>query len=187
MDQTNETLELCRPIRLILSDVDGVLTDGGIIYSENGWEIKQFNARDGFGIRLWERTGGLFGIVTGRSSNVVKMRADELGAVVLRQGVKNKAEAVDQIAESLGIEPAQIAFIGDDFPDLPAMMRVGLPAAVADATDEIKRKAKWVSRYHGGHGAVRELIETILKAQNRWEAAIQFYLRPFIGEDADRW
>ena len=168
-------LEICRSIRLILSDVDGVLTDGGIIYDETGRELKRFNARDGFGIRLWERSGGLFGMVTGRSSHVVKMRADELGAVVLRQGVKNKAEAVDQIAESLGVTVSQIAFIGDDLPDLPAMKRVGLAATVADAPEEIRRAARWQSEKPGGCGAVRELIEMILRAQNRWEAAIQFY------------
>lgn len=165
----------CQAIRLILSDVDGVLTDGSIVYDESGLESKRFNVRDGFGIKLWERNGGLFGIVTGRSSQIVKMRADELGAAVLRQGVRDKAQTVMQISQKLNIPLSQTAFIGDDFPDLPAMKLVRLAATVADGTEEVKQYAQWISDHPGGRGAVRQLIDTILKAQSQWDTAIQFY------------
>lgn len=164
-----------RQIRLILSDVDGVMTDGKIIYSERGTETKEFSARDGFGIRLWIKNGGLFGIVTGRSSSVVKMRADELGVHALRQGIQNKAETARQICEAFNVPLEETAFIGDDYPDLPAMKIVGFPAAVADAAEEIRASAVWVSDFAGGKGAVRQLIETILKARNQWSSALQFY------------
>ena len=160
---------------MILSDVDGVMTDGKIIYDDQGTETKEFNVRDGFGIRLWCKNGGLFGIVTGRSSKIVKMRADELGAAVLRQGITDKAEAVRQIAEMFKIGLDEIAFIGDDYPDLRAMRIVGFPAAVADAAEEIRSAAVWVSSRPGGKGAVRELVETILQAENLWDSALQFY------------
>lgn len=162
-------------IKMILSDVDGVMTNGKIIYDENGIETKTFHARDGFGIRLWIKSGGLFGIVTGRSSKVVKMRADELGAHVLRQGIKDKAETVRQISKSFDVPLSEIAFIGDDYPDLPALKIVGFPAATADAAEEIRETSLWVSDFSGGEGAVRQLVETILKAKKQWDSALQFY------------
>ena len=162
-------------IRLILSDIDGVMTDGKIIHDSRGNEIKEFSARDGFGIRLWMKNGGLFGIVTGRESNVVKIRADELGVNLLEQGIIDKAETVYRIASRLGIPLKETAFIGDDYPDLPALKIVGFPAAVADAADEIRDAAVWVSDVPGGRGAVRQLIETVLKAQGKWDEAIRFY------------
>lgn len=162
-------------IRLILSDIDGVMTDGKIIHDSRGNEIKEFSARDGFGIRLWMKNGGLFGIVTGRESKVVEIRAGELGVELLEQGIVDKAEAVRRITSRLGVPLEETAFIGDDYPDLPALKTVGFPAAVADAADEIRDAAVWVSDVPGGKGAVRQLIETILKAQGRWDGAIRFY------------
>lgn len=162
-------------VRLILSDVDGVMTDGKIIYNESGIETKEFSARDGFGIRLWIKNGGLFGIVTGRSSPVVKMRADELGAHALWQGIKDKAATARQICAALDVPLEETAFIGDDYPDLPAMRIVGFPAAVADAAEEIRASSIWVSDFGGGRGALRQLIETILKARHQWDSALQFY------------
>lgn len=167
--------EQASKVRLILSDVDGVMTDGKIIYNADGIESKVFSVRDGFGIRLWIESGGLFGIVTGRSSNVVRMRSDELGVHILRQGIKDKAEALRQIVSALGVSLEETAFIGDDYPDLPAMQIAGFPATVADAAEEIRASSVWVSEFAGGAGAVRQLIETILKARNQWNSAIQFY------------
>ncbi len=162
-------------IRLILSDVDGVMTDGKIIYDEHGMETKAFCARDGFGIRLWIKAGGLFGIVTGRSSSVVERRSGELGSHVLMQDIKDKASAVREISARLGVPLEETAFIGDDYPDLPALKIVGFPAAVADAAEEILESSVWVSDFAGGAGAVRQLIETLLKARGEWEDAIRFY------------
>ena len=172
---TSKLDEACRPIRMILSDVDGVLTDGGILYTDGGAEIKQFNARDGFGVRLWHACGGRFGIVTGRRSEIVERRAVDLAAEYVRQGILDKITAVREIAEKAGVELSECCFIGDDFPDLAPMKNVGLSATVADAPEEIRAAALWISSRKGGDGALRELIETILKAQNRWNEAIQLY------------
>lgn len=168
--------EACRPIRLILSDVDGVLTDGGILYADNGVEMKKFNARDGFGVRLWHAVGGRFGIVTGRRSEIVNRRAVDLTAEYVRQGTLDKITAVREIADQAGVALSECCFIGDDFPDLAPMKNVGLSATVADAPEEIRAAALWTSSRKGGDGALRELIETILKAQNRWDEAIRPYI-----------
>lgn len=162
-------------IRLILSDIDGVMTDGKIVYTERCGEIKAFSARDGFGIRLWMKTGGLFGVVTGRSSEVVRLRCDDLGVNILEQGILDKAETVRQITSRLGVPLGETAFIGDDYPDLPALKIVGFPACVADAAEEIRASSVWVSDFPGGKGAVRQLIETLLKARGEWERALAFY------------
>ena len=166
---------LCRPIQLILSDVDGVLTDGGLYYSSHGTEYKRFFARDGFGIKAWQESGHRFGLITARSSQLVRNRADELGIEIVRQGVRDKGEMVEKISSSLGLELSQVCYIGDDFPDLPAICRAALGATVKDAPVELQEAAQWVSTLPGGNGAVRELIEMILKYQNLWTAAIQNY------------
>ncbi len=171
----NALEKLCKPIKMILSDVDGVLTDGGIIYLSSGEEIKRFDSRDGFGIKIWQKMGGRFGLISGRSSQIVRRRADELGIMIVRQGVRDKKEVVESIMESSGLCAEEICFIGDDFPDLPAMHRVGMAATVADAPDDIRKQANWVSCYNGGHGAVRELIETVMKQQQCWMTAVQNY------------
>lgn len=155
-------------IRLILSDVDGVLTDGGIIYDGNGLEHKRFHVRDGYGIRLWQKSGGEFGIVTGRNCRVVDIRAAELKIKIVHQGVSDKLKIVKEIAASLGIGLEHICFIGDDFPDLAVIRNVGIGVAVPEAPVEVLNAADIITHTSGGHGAVRELIETILKNQNRW-------------------
>lgn len=165
----------CRAIRLILSDVDGVLTDGGIIFDNQGVELKQFHIRDGLGIRLWQRAGGKFGLITGRSSQIVKQRAAELGIEIVRQGFEHKWPAAQEAMEALGLTPEQVCFIGDDLPDLPVIRRVGLGVAVADASAEVRSAAQLVTSARGGAGAARELIETILKAQNRWDDLVEKY------------
>jgi 3-deoxy-D-manno-octulosonate 8-phosphate phosphatase (KDO 8-P phosphatase) len=168
--------ERCRRIQLILSDVDGVLTDGGISFDNQGVEHKQFHIRDGLGIRIWQRAGFKFGIVTGRTSQIVKQRAAELGIEIVRQGFEQKWPTVVEVMQGLGLVPEQVCFIGDDLPDLPVIRRVGLGVAVADAVAEVRATAHLVTKHRGGVGAVRELVETILKAQHRWDDVIEKYL-----------
>ena len=160
---------------MILSDVDGVMTDGLVEYDNQGVETKRFHVRDGLGIKLWHSAGGLFGLVTQRSSQIVKIRAGELGISLVRQGVIDKLATVRQIAEDhhLGLE--NIAYIGDDLPDLPVMRSVGLSFAVADAAGELIESANVVTYVKGGRGAVRDMVETILKNQGRWDALVQEY------------
>ncbi len=158
----------CQSIELLLSDVDGVLTDGGVVFDNQGTETKVFNIRDGLGIRLWQRSGNRFGLVTGRSSRIVERRAVELDIDLLRQGIQDKLPVVREIIESLSLKPAQVAYIGDDLPDLPVLNYVGLGVAVADACDEVREAADLVTQLEGGRGAVRETIEVILKHQGRW-------------------
>jgi YrbI family 3-deoxy-D-manno-octulosonate 8-phosphate phosphatase len=165
----------CRRIQLILADVDGVLTNGGIVFDNNGVELKQFHIRDGLGIRLWQRSGGKFGLITGRSSQIVKQRAAELGIDIVRQGFEQKLQVAQETIALLGLRIDQACFIGDDLPDLPVIRRVGLGVAVADAAAEVLAAAHFVTRRKGGQGAVRELIETILKAQNRWDDVVEKY------------
>jgi 3-deoxy-D-manno-octulosonate 8-phosphate phosphatase (KDO 8-P phosphatase) len=165
----------CRSIRLILSDVDGVLTDGGIVYDNQGIETKRFHVRDGMGIRLWQKAGYRFGLITHRSSNILKMRVAELGIEIIRQGIDNKLTAMQGILSELRLAPAQVCYIGDDLPDLPVVRSVGFGVAVADACGELRQTAHYVTTLPGGSGAVRETIELILKAQSRWEDLIQAY------------
>jgi 3-deoxy-D-manno-octulosonate 8-phosphate phosphatase (KDO 8-P phosphatase) len=165
----------CRPIRLILSDVDGVLTDGGIIFDNQGIETKRFHVRDGMGIRLWQKAGCRFGLITHRSSNIVKMRVAELGIEIIRQGIDDKLAAMRGILQDLRLTPAHVCYIGDDLPDMPAVRAAGLGVATADACAELRHEAHYVTVAHGGSGAVRETVELILKAQSRWEDLIQTY------------
>jgi 3-deoxy-D-manno-octulosonate 8-phosphate phosphatase (KDO 8-P phosphatase) len=161
--------EVARPIQLILSDVDGVLTDGGIILDNSGIETKTFHVRDGLAIKLWQKAGFHFGLVTARNSQIVKLRAAELGISLLRQGFSDKWPAARELIASLNLQPSEICYIGDDLPDLPVMYEVGLSVAVADAANEVRDAAKWVMKTPGGAGAVRELIERLLKAKSLWE------------------
>ena len=166
----------CQRIELILSDVDGVLTDGRIVVDNAGVETKRFHIRDGMGIRLWQKAGYRFGLVTARSSHIVHLRASELGVEIVRQGVEDKREAVREIATALGLALEQVSYLGDDLPDLPAVAAVGLGVAVADACEELRRAACYVTQMPGGAGAVRETIELILRAQHRWDDVVQSYL-----------
>ena len=159
----------CKDVELMLSDVDGVLTDGGIIFDNQGIEIKRFHVRDGFGIHLWQRAGFKFGILTARTSHIVKVRANELGVDLVRQGFEDKLPAARQVIEELGIDASQVCYIGDDLPDLPVIAAVGLGVAVSDATEELRSAADYVSALPGGQGAVREVIEVVLKAKGLWD------------------
>jgi 3-deoxy-D-manno-octulosonate 8-phosphate phosphatase (KDO 8-P phosphatase) len=168
--------ERCAAIRLLLTDVDGVLTDGGVIIDNLGVESKCFNIRDGQAIRLWQHAGGQSGIVTGRSSQVVKLRAAELDLDVVRQGVKEKLPEVQAIVASLKLAPEQVAYVGDDLPDVPSIRYAGLGIAVADAPEEVREAADYVTSVAGGRGAVREVVELLLKNTGKWESVIRRYI-----------
>ncbi|MBM4058234.1 MAG: phenylphosphate carboxylase subunit delta, partial [Planctomycetes bacterium] len=157
-------------IQLLLLDVDGVLTDGGVTWNNQGIESKTFHIRDGLGIKLWRRAGGRVGIVTGRSSHVVQLRAAELGIDLVRQGVEDKLATTEAILSDCGVSWQETAFIGDDLPDLPVIARCGAGIAVADAAAEVRAAAGFVTTLPGGRGAVREAIERLLWARGGWEA-----------------
>jgi YrbI family 3-deoxy-D-manno-octulosonate 8-phosphate phosphatase len=165
----------CQSIELMLADVDGVLTDGRIIVSNQGIETKQFHIRDGMGIRLWHKAGYRFGVISLRSSQVVKMRAAELDIAMVRQGAIDKLATTLEILSDSGLAKQQVCYIGDDLPDLPLIRAVGLGVAVADACAEARQAAGYVTSAPGGGGAVREVIELVLKAQGRWDEVIQAY------------
>ena len=171
----SEVESKCRDIRLILSDVDGVLTDGTIGYDNQGVEAKPFHARDGQGIKLWQYAGCHFGLVTGRSSQIVLTRAADLGISIVRQGVSNKFAAVREILEQMHLTFDQVCFIGDDLPDLLPIRHSALGVAVADAVQEVMDEADYVTQLRGGRGAVRETIELILKHQKRWPDIVRCY------------
>jgi len=162
-------------VKLLLLDVDGVLTEGGVTWTNEGIEQKTFHIRDGLGIRLWQRAGGRTGIVTGRASRVVQLRAEELGIGIVRQGVEDKLETTGAILAECGVSWEQTAFVGDDLPDLAVMMRCGVGVAVANAAAEVIEAAAIVTRLPGGQGAVREVIEQLLKARGSWETIVRRY------------
>jgi 3-deoxy-D-manno-octulosonate 8-phosphate phosphatase (KDO 8-P phosphatase) len=165
----------CQPIELLLADVDGVLTDGRVVVNNQGIETKQFHIRDGMGIRLWQKAGYRFGVVSLRSSQIVKMRAAELDIGIVRQGAADKLATTLEILAEHGLSPQQACYIGDDLPDLRVVRAVGLGVAVADACPELREAAAYVTQLTGGNGAVREVVELILKAQRRWDDVIQAY------------
>lgn len=167
--------EKCERIKLVLTDVDGVLTDGRVIFDNQGVESKQFNIRDGQGIRLWQQSGGQLGIVTGRSSQVVKLRAAELDINIVRQGVKEKLPVVRAICEELELSLEQVCYLGDDLPDWAVIKHVGLGVAVGDAAEELKQDADYSTSLPGGHGAMREVVELLLKNTNRWDSVLRKY------------
>lgn len=159
-------------IKLLLLDVDGVLTDGGIIYSDNGSETKIFNVKDGLGIRLLMEVGIRLGIITGRRSNALSKRCKELGIDLIYDGVANKADALNRMLERTGFSVEEVACIGDDLPDLALMRRTGFSIAVADAHVTLRENADMITSAKGGRGAVREVCEAILKAKGLWESIL---------------
>jgi 3-deoxy-D-manno-octulosonate 8-phosphate phosphatase (KDO 8-P phosphatase) len=168
--------ELITPeVQLLILDVDGVLTDGGIIRDDSGQQIKRFHVRDGSGIVIWRRLNRQIAIITGKESLVVQHRAEELGIQYVYQNVSNKLEIFEDLLQQLGFDAQQVAYIGDDLPDLPIMRRCGVPIAVADAAEEIKAEARYVTRFAGGHGAVRDAIEWLCKSMNLWEQVLARY------------
>jgi len=174
MIDSNKTLaERCRGIELLIVDVDGVLTDGGIIYNDSGTELKNFHVRDGSGLKIWHRLGKRAAIITGRSSRIVELRAAELDVSPVVQGSRDKLAAYRQILAATSFEPIQVCAIGDDVTDLPVLCNCGLAVAVADACSEVLGETHYVTRALGGGGAVRETIELILGCQGKWQGVVQ--------------
>ena len=161
-------------IRLLLLDVDGVLTDGRIIIDDRGVETKHFHVRDGQGISLLKCSGIEVGFITGRSSRVVRHRANDLRVALLFQGVQDKLRVYERIKKKRRLTDAQIAYVGDDIVDLPVLRRVGLAVMVGDGSAELKPYADYVTVARGGMGAVREVAELILKVQNKWTDLLPF-------------
>lgn len=176
MEKDSALEERMKRIRLLVLDVDGVLTDGGIYMGPDGEAMKRFDIKDGLGIALWHRAGGMTAILTGRSSKIVENRAKELHISVVRQGCTDKRAAYKELKTELKISDEEIAYIGDDIIDLPVMKQVGLPVAVADAVPEVRSAACVVAAHKGGRGAIRETVERILRAQGRFEEAAALYL-----------
>lgn len=163
-------------VRLLLLDVDGVLTDGTVVIHSDGGESKPFAIRDGIALVWAQRAGVRVGILSARHSPTTPHRAAQLGITLIYQGVKSKADSYDQILADLGLRDENVAYMGDDIVDLAVLGRVGLAAAPADAVAEVRSRVHWTSSAGGGRGAVRELVETILRAQNVWDEIVQSYL-----------
>lgn len=164
-------------IKLLLMDCDGVLTDGRLWLLENGDEHKSFNTHDGLGLALLHRAGLKSGIITGRSSSAVTRRAAELGVEYVRQGDPEKTAAFEEVLRQADVTENEVAFVGDDLTDIPIMRRAEFAVAVANAVAETQAAAHYVTVAKGGHGAVREVIEMILKAQGRWSDLVDEYLK----------
>ena len=169
-------------IRLFLTDVDGVLTDGGILFDAAGVESKRFDVRDGHGIKMLRRAGVRVGIITGRTSEVVSIRARELGIDLVLQGVRDKVAAWREILAADGLHPAETAYAGDDIVDLPLLRAVGFSAAPSDAEPYVLDAVHFVSSRPGGHGAVREIIEFLLRSRGSWDAVTSKYFTAEAGE-----
>ena len=164
-------------IKLILMDCDGVLTDGRLWLTEDGNEQKSFNTHDGLGLTLLHRAGLKSGIISGRNSSAVSRRAQQLGIEFVRQGDPEKIAAFEEILRQAEVDESEVAFIGDDLTDIPLMQRAELAVAVADAVMETRSVAHYVTRAPGGRGAVREVIELVLKSQGRWNELLEHYLK----------
>lgn len=173
LDTTKSLAERCAGIELLILDVDGVLTDGGIVYGDNGLELKRFHVRDGSGLKIWHACGKRTAIITGRTSHVVERRAAELKIETVIQSAADKLPAYAEVLRQLQLQPEQVCSMGDDLPDLPLLRHSGLAVAVADACAEAKADAQYVTRAAGGHGAVREAIELILGCQGLWRATVE--------------
>lgn len=173
---TNKALLLkIKTVKLLILDVDGVLTDGKIIINDQGIETKHFDVRDGHGLKLLMRYEVGVALITGRRSSVVEHRAKDLGIEAVYQGIWNKAETYEEILQKMNLHAEQTAFVGDDIVDIPIMRRVGFAVAVRDAAEETKKIAHYVTKRKGGHGAVREVCELILKAQDHWQDVVKKY------------
>lgn len=160
-------------IRWLLLDADGTLTDGGMFIHGLGTEMKRFSVRDGFGLRAWMASGREVAVITGRGDLSLRHRLADLGVHRLVSSSGDKAEAVDRLLSECGADPSHAAALGDDIPDLRMLRKVGYPMAVADAAPEVIAAASWVARASGGHGAVREAVEHLLRAAGEWDGVVE--------------
>ncbi len=167
---------LARGIKLLLLDVDGVMTDGKLYFSNSGEEMKCFNTLDGHGIKMLRKSGVEVGIITGRTSNLVAKRARDLGVHLLMQGREDKHKALEEMLATHPCELANIAFLGDDYPDLGVMSKVGLSVSVANAHPEIIARSHWQTQRRGGDGAVRELCDLIMQAQGSYHSGLEAHI-----------
>ena len=167
--------KIAKNINFVILDVDGVLTDGGIIIDNKGNETKCFHVRDGHGIKMLIRSGINVALITGRSSKVVEIRARELGITEVFQKCFDKRKAYMELAEKYSLDDHEVAYVGDDIVDIPLLQRIGFPVVVADADDEVKASALMVTENGGGRGAVREVCDFILKAKGYWKAILDGY------------
>ena len=171
----DKIIEKAKAIKLLILDVDGVLTDGRIIYDDKGGELKCFDVKDGHGIKLLMRSGIELGIISGRESRAVGYRAKELGISILYQRIFDKVRVYEKILEEKGLADNQVCFIGDDLVDMPLLKRVGFSVAVVDGSEYLKEVVDYVTVKNGGNGAVREVCELILKAQDKWGMLTEKY------------
>jgi 3-deoxy-D-manno-octulosonate 8-phosphate phosphatase (KDO 8-P phosphatase) len=171
-DYPPDVYQRARAIRLLILDVDGVLTDGRLYFDAKGETLKVFHVRDGHGLKMLQRAGIEVAFVSGRRSDAASHRAKELGISRFHEGVRDKVAVMEEIMAAMQIEAAQVAAVGDDLVDLPLMSRVGLTVAVADAVPEVIAAAHWVTSLPGGRGAVREVCDLLLKAQGKWQQGI---------------
>lgn len=172
-----DAFERARRIRLVVLDVDGVMTDGSLYLCDDGQEYKAFNTQDGLGMKLLKASGVELAIITGRTSNVVTKRAESTGVAHFFQGVEDKLAAFEQLTRELGLDHEQCAFVGDDVVDLPPMRRCGLAVTVPAAPVLVKQHAHYVTQHEGGRGAVREVAELIMQAQGTFDAQMAQFLK----------
>ncbi len=165
-------MEKAKNIKLVILDVDGVMTDGHIIIDDNGVESRHFDIKDGMGVVVLMMSGVEVAIITSKKSVAVRHRAEELKIKRFYEGIKKKTEPYEEMLKDMGITDDQVCYVGDDLVDLSMMKRVGLPVAVADAVQDVKDRAEYVTQARGGRGAVREVAELILKTQGKWEAIL---------------
>jgi 3-deoxy-D-manno-octulosonate 8-phosphate phosphatase (KDO 8-P phosphatase) len=163
-------------IMMLVVDVDGVLTDGTVILHHDGTESKRFSLIDGHGIKMWHRAGLQMAWISGRSSEATQRRAEQLGISMVFEGAIAKLPVFEEVLQKTGLNASQVAYAGDDLLDIPVIRRAGLGIAVANAVQEVKQHADWVTSRSGGNGAVREMIEYILKGSGRWDALMERYL-----------
>jgi 3-deoxy-D-manno-octulosonate 8-phosphate phosphatase (KDO 8-P phosphatase) len=171
-----DILNIAKHIKLLIFDVDGVLTDGRLFFGDDGQEYKAFYSRDGLGMKLLQRSGVEIGVITARSSKVVVHRMQNLDIKHVYQGRLDKIAAFDEMLTKLNVAPEHTAYVGDDVVDLPVMKRVGLAIAVQDAHPFVKKHAHWITHHNGGHGAARDACELIMEAQGTLEAQLKSFL-----------
>lgn len=177
MKYSAELIEKAKNIKLLICDVDGVLSDGKVYFGNDGEELKNFNIKDGLGIKLMQRNGIEVAIITGRQSNIVEHRATELGIKHVYQGRSDKRATYQEILEKLRLNAEQVAHIGDDLPDLPLMQMSGIGICVADGYAYVQENADWITEKRGGEGAVRDVADLFLFAQGKLEQVQRDYLK----------